>query len=167
MIAFKTLVFTVVAPGLLLVLIPFLLASSNVGRVSVETDSVRYLGWTLVLAGAATYFWCAFDFTFLGKGTPAPNAPPKNLVSQGLYRFVRNPMYTGALFILLGETLLFGSFLVLGYTVMRLLIWHRFVVLYEEPKLRARFGESYERYCRSVPRWLPRLNRGQSMIAGG
>jgi protein-S-isoprenylcysteine O-methyltransferase Ste14 len=167
MIALKTLVFTVVAPGVLIVLIPFLLAYSNVARFPVEADSLRYLGWLLVSLGAAIYFWCAFDFTFLGEGTPAPNAPPKNLVIRGLYKFVRNPMYTGALLILLGESVLFGSVLVLGYAVLRMVLWHRFVVVYEEPRLHARFGASYERYRRSVPRWLPRLNRGQRMIADG
>jgi protein-S-isoprenylcysteine O-methyltransferase Ste14 len=163
MIALKTAVFTVIAPGILIVLIPILLGSWHVGRISVERYSVGYLGWIPVFVGASMYVWSAFNFTFLGKGTPAPIAPPKKLVIRGLYRFVRNPMYTGALFILLGETVLFASVLVLGYAILRLLIWHRFVVLYEEPRLLARFGASYERYCSLVPRWLPRLNRG--MIA--
>jgi protein-S-isoprenylcysteine O-methyltransferase Ste14 len=160
MIALKTIAFTVIAPGTLIVLIPYLLSLLNLGRISVESYSPGFLGWTLVLVGAAMYFWSAFNFTFLGKGTPAPIAPPKTLVIRGLYRFVRNPMYIGAIFILLGETLLFGSILVLAYAALRVLLWHRFVVSYEEPRLRTRFGEAYERYCSSVPRWLPRFSGG-------
>jgi protein-S-isoprenylcysteine O-methyltransferase Ste14 len=160
MIAFKTIAFTVIAPGTLIVLIPYLLSFLNVGRISVENHSVLYLGWILVLVGAAMYFWCAFDFTFLGRGTPAPMAPPKKLVIRGLYRFVRNPMYLGAFLIIVGETLLFGSLLILGYALLRVILWHRFVVFYEEPRLRTRFGESYERYCNSVPRWFPRFSGG-------
>jgi len=160
MVALKTLLFTVIAPGILLVLIPFLLAWPNIGKFSIESPLVSQLGWVLVSLGSSIYFWCAFNFTFFGKGTPAPIAPPKTLVIRGLYRFVRNPMYVGAAFILFGETLLFSSFLVFGYAVLRMLVWHRFVVSYEEPRLRARFGESYERYCQSVPRWLPRVSRG-------
>jgi protein-S-isoprenylcysteine O-methyltransferase Ste14 len=160
MIALKTLAFTVIAPGTLIVLIPYLLALINVGRFTVEGYAVGYLGWAMVAVGVLIYLWCAFNFTFLGRGTPAPIAPPKTLVIRGLYRYMRNPMYVGALLILLGESLLFGSLLVLGYTALRVFLWHRLVVFYEEPRLRARFGESYDRYCRSVPRWLPRLSAG-------
>jgi protein-S-isoprenylcysteine O-methyltransferase Ste14 len=107
------------------------------------------------LIGTAIYFWCAWDFTFAGRGTPAPIDPPKELVVRGLYRYVRNPMYVGILSILLGEALLFASWRLFEYTAVVFIFFFLFVTLYEEPILRQKFGESYRRYCESVPRWIP------------
>jgi protein-S-isoprenylcysteine O-methyltransferase Ste14 len=93
----------------------------------------------------------------LGKGTPAPIDAPKFLVKEGPYQWVRNPMYLAALSIVIGQAILFRSFLLVGYA---LLVWgvvHLFVVFVEEPSLRHQFGESYESYLRTVPRWLARF----------
>jgi protein-S-isoprenylcysteine O-methyltransferase Ste14 len=46
------------------------------------------------------------------------------------------------------------------YAAVMLLIAHVFVILYEEPTLRRQFGESYEEYRRSVPRWIPTFRAG-------
>lgn len=105
------------------------------------------------------YFWCAWDFAFAGRGTPAPFDPPKILVARGLYRFVRNPMYVSILMVLLGESLLLKSLLLLRYAAIWLVIVHVFVLLYEEPTLRRKFGASYEQYCKDVGRWIPRPRR--------
>jgi len=117
--------------------------------------AVRYFGALPILIGAAIYFWCAWDFTFAGRGTPAPIDPPKELVVRGLYRYVRNPMYVGILSILLGEALLFASGRLLEYTAVVFTFFFLFVVLYEEPMLRQKFGESYRQYCKNVSRWFP------------
>jgi protein-S-isoprenylcysteine O-methyltransferase Ste14 len=105
--------------------------------------------------GAVLYLWCAYEFTFLGKGTPAPIDAPIFLVKAGPYRWVRNPMYLAVLSMVIGQAVLFRSFLLVGYA---LLVWgvvHLFVVFVEEPSLRHQFGESYESYQLTVPRWLP------------
>ena len=52
---------------------------------------------------------------------------------------------------LLGESLLLGSWAMVLYTAAIWLTFHLFVTLYEEPDLQRRFGEQYERYCREVP----------------
>jgi protein-S-isoprenylcysteine O-methyltransferase Ste14 len=161
-IAIKTLIFTILAPGTVTVLVPYLLVSSSTARFSVELGTLRYFGLIPLLVGAATYAWCAWEFVSSGRGTPAPVDPPKELVVQGLYQHVRNPMYVmyvGVLSILLGEVLLFQSALLFAYTALVLLAFHLFVVSYEEPTLGRKFGESYARYRSSVPRWLPRLKR--------
>ena len=93
----------------------------------------------------------------MGGGTPAPIAPTKTLVVQGLHRFVRNPMYIGAGFVIAGQAWLFRSLSIAKYLVFFVLAAHLFVVLYEEPKLRKQFGENYERYRAAVPRWMPRV----------
>jgi protein-S-isoprenylcysteine O-methyltransferase Ste14 len=82
---------------------------------------------------------------------------PKFLVRAGPYHWVRNPMYLALFLTISGEAILFHSLLLVGYV---LLLWvgaHLFVVFVEEPRLAHQFGESYETYLRTVPRWLPRL----------
>lgn len=115
----------------------------------------RYLGALSILIGSAVYSWCAWDFTFAGRGTPAPIDPPKELVVRGLYRYVRNPMYVGILSILLGEAFFFASQRVFEYAVVAFIFFFLFVVFYEEPILREKFGESYLQYCEDVSRWIP------------
>ena len=115
------------------------------------------LGFLPLLLGVGLYLWCAYVFTFLGKGTPAPLDAPILLVKAGPYQWVRNPMYLAVLAMVIGQAILFLSFLLVAYA---LLVWgvvHLFVVFVEEPSLRHQFGESYETYLRTVARWLPRF----------
>jgi protein-S-isoprenylcysteine O-methyltransferase Ste14 len=88
-----------------------------------------------------------------------PMAPPRRLVVSGPFRWVRNPAYLAALGAIAGQGLLLGSVPVLLYALGMALVFHVFVVGYEEPTLRRTFGADYERYCREVPRWLPRAPR--------
>jgi protein-S-isoprenylcysteine O-methyltransferase Ste14 len=148
----KTLVFTILVPGTVTVVIPrYLLAVGAEGAIP-----FRLIGALPIALGAACYLWCAWDFASVGRGTPAPIDPPKVLVTRGLYRVVRNPMYVGAVLILLGESVLFASATLLMYTLLAWVVVHLFVVFYEEPTLRQKFGISYENYRKTVPRWIPR-----------
>ena len=157
--AFKTLLFTVLVPGTVAVLLPYRLASSPGARGSLALGSVRYFGLVLIVAGALIYLWCAWDFAFTGKGTPAPIDPPKELVVRGLYKHVRNPMYIGVLSLVLGQAMWFEALTLFAYAGLGFLLFNAFVLLYEEPALKRKFGDSYKRYCATVPRWLPRLRR--------
>ncbi len=159
MTALKTLIFTVFVPGTVTVLVPYWLLSSRFDLAIDKLGGFRVLGLVPILLGALIYLWCAWEFTFAGKGTPAPIDPPKELVVQGLYRFVRNPIYVGVSLVIIGESLLFESTRLFVYALLLLLVFHLFVVYYEEPTLRSKFGESYERYCKTVPRWMPRVRR--------
>jgi protein-S-isoprenylcysteine O-methyltransferase Ste14 len=62
-------------------------------------------------------------------------------------------MYNGVLALILGEAWLFGSVSLLKYALLVLVLFHLFVVFYEEPALTSQFGESYRAYGRAVPRW--------------
>lgn len=155
MTLFKTLIFTILVPCTVTILIPRWLLSAEAARPS---SVFRYFGLIPITIGAAIYFWCAWDFATVGRGTPAPIDPPKDLVARGLYRFTRNPMYVGVLTVLLGEAALFASFTLLQYAAVVLLLFHLFVVFYEEPALNKQFGKSYRTYCAAVPRWLIHVN---------
>jgi protein-S-isoprenylcysteine O-methyltransferase Ste14 len=144
--------------GFVLVYAPArILAGSGIGRPA--AIGVRQVAALIVTAvGAALAIWCIFTFATIGRGTPAPFDPPRQLVTQGPYRFVRNPMYIGAALALGGAALFYTSVPLLGYAGVFLLTTHLFVVFYEEPTLRRTFGPSqYEAYCRKVGRWFPRL----------
>src|SRR5262245_24137327 len=107
--------------------------------------------------GAVLALTCILTFVTVGRGTPAPFDPPRRLVVQGPYRFVRNPMYLGAGLALTGAALFYQSVRLLGYAVAFLVITHVFVVTYEEPTLRRIFDEDYQEYCSRVGRWWPKL----------
>jgi protein-S-isoprenylcysteine O-methyltransferase Ste14 len=152
----QTLLFTVLVPGTVAGLIPSLLVG---GFRSPEHGPLRWLGVPIFFLGAAIYFRCAWEFAVRGLGTPAPIAPTKFLVTTALHRYVRNPMYIGVALVIAGESAIFRSLHLMEYAGLMLLIAHIFVVFYEEPTLRRQFGESYEEYRRSVPRWIPKFKR--------
>jgi protein-S-isoprenylcysteine O-methyltransferase Ste14 len=129
-------------------------------RLAVELPAwTPPVGVVLMAVGGVLVLACGGFFSLVGRGTPAPFDPPREVVPVGPYRFVRNPMYVGALWVLTGFALYERSVAVLLFTLLAALLAHLLVVLIEEPGLEGRFGESYRRYKTSVPRWLPRWPR--------
>jgi protein-S-isoprenylcysteine O-methyltransferase Ste14 len=158
MVALKTLIFSVLVPGTVAGVIPWLLLQGQGGAV-LPIPSIWMIGLLPLLLGVGLYLWCAGAFTFIGKGTPAPIDAPKFLVKEGPYRWVRNPMYLAVLSVVIGEAILFRSFPLVGYALLVAATVHGFVIFVEEPSLRHQFGMGYETYLRMVPRWLPRSPR--------
>jgi protein-S-isoprenylcysteine O-methyltransferase Ste14 len=125
----------------------------------VVPERVRPAGWILVVLGAGLTLACVTVFATRGQGTPAPFDPPRQFVASGPYRYVRNPMYWGAFWVIVGAGLVLRSPAILLLALAFWLFFHVFVLVYEEPALMSKFGESYERYRREVRRWLPRRSR--------
>jgi protein-S-isoprenylcysteine O-methyltransferase Ste14 len=118
----------------------------------------RWLAALPSVLGFAVALRCVWDFGWTGHGTPVPIAPPQRLVVVGFYRHVRNPMYVGFAVGWIGLWIAFGhANLAIAAVAAVALGVHLFVILYEEPTLRRKFGAEYEAYCRNVSRWLPRL----------
>ena len=115
------------------------------------------LGGLFALAGLCLFLWTLYLFATRGKGTLAPWDPPTRLVVTGPYRFVRNPMISGVLMILAGETLVHGSLTLFGWFAAFFLLNQVYFMMVEEPMLENRFGEDYRRYKSAVPRWIPRV----------
>lgn len=116
----------------------------------------QVVGMAVGIGGAALALWCVISFAFIGRGTPLPFDPPRRLVVQGPYRFVRNPMAIGVAFAIAGAALYYQSVGLMVFTGLFILVIHLFVVFYEEPTLRRLFGDEYEAYSRRVRRWWPR-----------
>ena len=117
--------------------------------------AAQVAGMLVGASGAILALWCIAAFILIGRGTPAPFDPPRRLVVVGPYRLVRNPMYIGAALALGGAALYYQSWALLGYCAAFAFATHLFVVTYEEPTLRATFGDPYVRYCERVHRWWP------------
>lgn len=96
-------------------------------------------------------------FNNVGKGTLAPWAPPKNLVVEGPYCYVRNPMIIGVLLILISEYFLLNALPILWWAVLFFIINNIYFRIYEEKQLKKNFGEDYIKYKKNVPMWIPRL----------
>jgi protein-S-isoprenylcysteine O-methyltransferase Ste14 len=105
------------------------------------------MGWARVLFAAALFP--------PGAGREE-NRVPQRLVVEGPYRYVRNPLYDTDVGVMIGTTLLTGKLFVPA-VLAAYLIQLGVQVYLEERELKTRFGGSYERYCRLVPRFVPRL----------
>jgi protein-S-isoprenylcysteine O-methyltransferase Ste14 len=145
---------TVVVPALILLLT----GSVDVGwSLPGALGAVPVLvGLALIAAGLTLMYRTIALFARRGEGTLAPWDPTRKLVVEGPYRHVRNPMITGVLLVLLGETALFGSPWLLVWAALFLAVNAVWFPLIEEPGLERRFGSDYDEYRRSVPRWIPR-----------
>lgn len=139
-------------PGIVAFLVPWLLLPSD-APVDVTTLPI-------VVAGTGLLLWCIRDFYVAGQGTLAPWAPPKHLVTVGLYRISRNPMYLAVVVILVGLAVSFRSLSLAVYAIGIALAFHLRVVTYEEPVLARSFGRDWLAYRAGVPRWFgPRSAR--------
>jgi protein-S-isoprenylcysteine O-methyltransferase Ste14 len=118
---------------------------------------LRPVGWLVGAAGFAIGLSCVYLFLTAGRGTPAPFDPPKVFVATGPYRYVRNPMYVGAVLALIGGGLAVRSVSILALAGVFWALSHLMVVFHEEPALEKRFGESFVQYKGQVHRWMPRI----------
>jgi len=150
-------IFLLVAPGTVAGLVPWWISRWQMQAAFLGFPGFRVLGVFLIAAGLPVLLDSFTRFALQGLGTPAPVAPPERLVVSGLYRYVRNPMYVGVTGVIFGQALLFGDVRVLQYGAIVWVTFHLWVMGYEEPALRRKFGSEYERYCGNVRRWIPRL----------
>jgi protein-S-isoprenylcysteine O-methyltransferase Ste14 len=139
--------FMIALPALAHHLLPLELPLSRTPRA--------WLASALALAGIPAWIACLDTFSRHGRGTPLPADAPRQLVTTGLFRRIRNPIMAAELLVIWAVALYLASVGAILYAVAMSIGAHLGVVHIEEPELRKRFGPSYEEYCRSVPRWLP------------
>ncbi len=152
-----TAVFLLLAPGTVAGLIPWLITRWHFAPPLFDLGAMRLAGVVAIAVGLVMLIDSFVRFAASG-GTPAPVAAPQRLVTDGFYRFVRNPMYIGVIFAILGEALLFVDARLFVYAVVVALAFDAFVRFYEETQLTMSFRWAYVDYCEGVPRWLPRLS---------
>ncbi|HLZ28108.1 MAG TPA: methyltransferase [Chloroflexota bacterium] len=151
-LALRNIVFTLVVPGAGAVYAPWWILRQS----GPTPEPVAWYAGIVIVAGVTLYVACLLMFARVGRGTPGPWDPPRQFVAVGPYRWVRNPIYIAALLVMLGEAWLFVSGPLVLYAVAAAAGCHLFVVGYEEPHLRSRFGAEYAAYYAAVSRWIPR-----------
>lgn len=156
--------FLFIAPGTFAGWVPWWISHWQVGPAFPGIGLVRIAGAVLILLGSLGLLDSFARFALQGLGTPAPVFPTRHLVITGLYRYVRNPMYVSMTSTILGQGLFFANEHLVAYGLLFWVLTHLFVLLYEEPKLRASFGSEYSEYCRGVRRWVPRLRGWRSDV---
>ena len=114
------------------------------------------VGIAVFSAGLAGYLFCSAWLIGIGRGPHVEFDPPKVFVASGPYRWVRNPVVITLMLVVIGEAIYFASVGIALLVLLGLPLAQYQVTKIEEPRLKARFGESYEEYLRRVPRWLPR-----------
>ena len=137
-------------PGVVAIAVPAWLAAGSL-RTGGRWHAVGLLP---LAAGLGLLLWCVRDFYVTGKGTLAPWAPPKHLVTTGLYRYSRNPMYVAVALMLTGWALSFMSERLAIYAGFVVVAFQLRVVFGEEPWLARIHGERWDQYRSRVPRWL-------------
>ncbi len=112
--------------------------------------------WGLMLAGMGLIIAAECAFVMRGGSSGAPADPTRRLVTVGIYRWVRNPIYLGGALVLLGVSLARHSPTLFLAACLYLPVLHVTVVRSEERRMERDFDGEYLEYKRSVPRWIPR-----------
>ena len=149
--------FFAAAPGVVAGVVPWWLTRWQVRGPLAHWAPVRVAGLIMLILGAIVLVQAFARFVAEGRGTPAPVAPTERLVTGGLYRHVRNPMYVAVVAVITGQALALGQPVLLGYAAAVWITVASFVRWYEEPALARQFGAQYEAYRRSVRAWWPRI----------
>jgi len=147
----------VLLPGIVTVVVPAIIIYRTGTEPVYSTVRVLtvFLGVLLVGLGLVLVIATNWHFARIGKGTLAPWNPTSQLVVEGIYRHVRNPMISGVFAILLGESLIAGSVPLFIWFLVFVTINAVYIPFVEEPGLVKRFGADYETYRQHVPRWVP------------
>jgi protein-S-isoprenylcysteine O-methyltransferase Ste14 len=151
----RNLFFTLLQPGVVAGLVPYLLLRSRWGvLMDMPFTILQYIGILLFATGLAIMLDCILRFALEGKGTLSPVDPTRELVASGLYRFSRNPMYVGVMLMLFGESVFSQSIYLSLYSLFIFILFNLFIILVEEPRLKRDFGDAYEQYSEKVRRWI-------------
>ena len=145
---FVGLIFFVLFPYL------FILLNDYFSLPVFANDKAMVMGGILGLLGLGLVAYCSGLFLIVGKGTPAPIEPPKKLVFSVLYKYTRISIYIVFFMILLGEFMYFGRLFQLFYLFLIITAINPLITYHEEPVLKKRFGKSYKKYLKEIPRWF-------------
>ncbi len=144
-----------VLPVIVDVVVPAVLLQDSGWRFDI--GAAQFVGLLPLALGS----WLLIDSVFVrfaheGRGTLAPIDPPRFVVRGGAFRAVRNPMYIANIGVIAGSAIAVQSWRLIIWAAVIAVVFHLFVVGYEEPTLRRLFGESYEVYRHDVGRWVPK-----------
>jgi protein-S-isoprenylcysteine O-methyltransferase Ste14 len=117
------------------------------------------LAWPLFLVGSALIISAVYTLIQSSGTSGAPGDPTHQLVTTGLYRWMRNPIYLGDILLLFGVAFYTRSITYFLVAVLFIPAINLVVSKVEEPNTQARFGESYLQYKQATPRWIPKFRK--------
>jgi protein-S-isoprenylcysteine O-methyltransferase Ste14 len=154
--------FTLLVPGTVAGYIPYNLVKGM--DADWHNSTIKWTGIAIIIIGIVIYLLCAIRFLLKGSGTPniwfarglkfIVGEEPVKMVSSGLYKYSRNPMYLGVLTVVLGEALFYQRAILLHYVLFLFILFHLVVIMIEEPHLKKKFGKDYEQYKQQTRRWF-------------
>ncbi|TAL48058.1 MAG: isoprenylcysteine carboxylmethyltransferase family protein [Chitinophagaceae bacterium] len=154
--------FTILVPGTVAGYVPYLFMRNRLPDMN--TGLFHWAGLLIMIMGILIYGWTAISFLLRGKGTPAIwftkaisfiiGEEPLKMVSSGLYKYSRNPMYLGVITTVAGQGIFFQYSILLWYAFSLFIIFTLVVIFIEEPHLEEKFGEEYKKYKNRTSRWL-------------
>lgn len=154
--------FTILVPGTVAGYVPYLFMRNRLPDMN--TGLFHWAGLLIIVTGVFIYLWTVTSFLLRGKGTPAIwftkaigfiiGEEPMKMVSSGLYRYSRNPMYIGVITTVIGHGIFFQYSNLLWYALSLFIIFTVVVIFIEEPHLEKKFGEEYKDYKKRTRRWL-------------
>ena len=158
----RLLFFTVLVPGMVAGYTPHRLAQG--AEPDWNIPALKWTGFFFIIAGILLYSLCALTFVLKGKGTPniffakalkfLIGEEPVKMVSGGVYRYSRNPMYVAVMMTVLGQALFFQLMILLHYLLFLFIFFHLVVTMIEEPHLKKKFGKEYDQYKKKTRRWF-------------
>lgn len=159
---FRSIVFTLLIPGTIAGYMPYWLIKNT--KPDMHLGVLHWVGIMFICLGILFYIWTVISFLLKGKGTPAIwftavlsfiiGKEPTKMVSSGLYKYSRNPMYLGIMSIVAGSGIFFQFSILLWYALILFIIFSGVVIWIEEPHLEKKFGNAYQSYKKETRRWL-------------
>jgi len=111
------------------------------------------LGFALIVLGEAIRL---AGVAAAGTVTRRRSRTVQRLVTYGIFRWVRNPLYVGNFFIWMGFVVISGVLWFLPFAIILFAVEYTYIVAYEEGVLESIFGQEYLDYKKTTPRWIPR-----------
>ena len=150
----RNLISAILAPGVVTALVPWIIIRADWSDILQNLRFYNIIGLPIFVAGLSILPHCIWKFAVVGRGTLLPIDPTKHLVSSGLYKFSRNPMYLGVISMLIGESAFSMNKSLWLYTLFVVIVFNIFIRLIEEPRLINDFSDEYRQYCKNVRRWF-------------
>jgi len=135
--------------------ISFLILSiflTYIGRKFLIIEVSSFLS-ILIIIFALIIIFLGLSTLILNRTTIIPGDKPKKLVKEGIFRFIRNPIYFGDLLLVIGFSLLFKTLIGFFISILFFFILDRIVIPIEEKILEETFKEEYINYKKNVKRW--------------
>lgn len=141
-------------PVLLLLCIGGMFAAHRMGWVEPRLPAIfDYIGYALVIAGIALPVWSAQIFKRVETNI-IPYKSPDKIVTEGPFRFSRNPMYLGMLTVLIGVAGILGAAENYAFALLYFAVANWWYIPFEEMKMHKVFGDAFDDYRTRVRRWL-------------